>query len=69
MTLRTLCDTELINETKKLSQKEREISLAVLLHIKEIESRRLYAARGYSSLFAFCVVELNSHKLKFCLEK
>ncbi len=58
MNFRTLCDSELIDETKRLSQKEREISLAVLLHIKEIESRRLYAARGYSSLFAFCVNEL-----------
>ncbi len=41
-----------------LAKKERELSLEVLQHLREIERRSLYAKRGYSSLFEYAVQEL-----------
>ena len=37
---------------------ERNLSVRILLFLKEIELRKLYLARGHSSLFVFCVKEL-----------
>ena len=39
-------------------EREREILTKILHYLKEIENRRLYLARGYSSLFAFLTEEL-----------
>ena len=53
-----LSDEKLWDETKKLVRKERELSLQVIHHLEEIESRKLYLKRGFSSLFHYCVKEL-----------
>ena len=53
-----LSDDRLWENTKKLAQKERELSLQVIHHLEEIESRKLYLKRGFSSLFHYCVKEL-----------
>jgi hypothetical protein len=49
---------ELLSQTKRLVREELRIGLEVLKHLREVERRRLYLERGYSSLFAFCVTEL-----------
>lgn len=48
----------LILGLKALITKEREVLTQILHYLKEIESRRLYLARGFSSLFAFMTEEL-----------
>ena len=39
-------------------QKERQINIQVLQHLQEIEKRKLYLKRGFSSLFEYAVKEL-----------
>ena len=53
-----LSDDRLWEDTKKLVKKERELSLQVIHHLEEIESRKLYLKKGFSSLFHYCVKEL-----------
>ena len=48
---------ELIQNTRDLCAKEREITLQVIEHLQEIERRRLFSERGYSSLFEMCIKE------------
>src|SRR5437879_6503065 len=56
--LKSLSNEDLIIQTKLKAQQERELTLEVLHFLREIERRRLFAQRGYSSLHAFCVEEL-----------
>jgi len=50
-----LDNENLLSRTRVLVQDEKNYTLAVLHHLREIESRELYLPRGYPSLFAFCV--------------
>ena len=43
---------------RELSAREREVTLQVLHHLRKVERRRLFAELGYSSLFVYCVEEL-----------
>ena len=56
--LKKLSDQSLLSQTKYLVQKERNITIQVLRHLSEIESRKLYLKRGFSSLFDYVVKEL-----------
>lgn len=56
--LKKLSDQNLLSQTKLLIQKERNITLQVIQHLSEIESRKLYFKRGFSSLFEYAVKEL-----------
>lgn len=58
MNLKHLTDKILLEDTKKLAQAEREITVKVLHHLKEIDSRKLYSELGYTSLYDYCVREL-----------
>jgi hypothetical protein len=53
MNLKHLTDKVLIEDTKVLVSKEREVLVKLLHHLKEIDSRKLYSDLGYSSLFAY----------------
>jgi hypothetical protein len=57
--MKTLSDDQLVSETRRLVREELRIGLAVLEHLREVERRRLHIARGHSSLFAFCLRELD----------
>ncbi len=59
--LKNLTDSELLNETEKAVSKERECTNLVLEHLREVQSRRLYAKLGYSSMFLYC-----TEHLKYC---
>ncbi len=48
----------LLRNIKTLVQKEREITLEVLNHLREISLRKFYLELGYGSLFEFAVNEL-----------
>ena len=55
---KALGNQELLSRTKFLVQKEREVHVQVLRHLREIESRKLYFSQGFSSLFDYAVREL-----------
>ena len=58
MTLKSLSDDVLIERLKNLVQEEREILMAVLRHLREVERRRLFARYQCGSLVAYTVAEL-----------
>jgi len=58
MDLRHVVDGVLLEDTKKLAVREREIMSQVLHHLREIDRRKLYADLGFSSMFAYCTDEL-----------
>src|ERR1700730_2539872 len=53
-----LSDEELLAKTKSLVKEEKKITQSILNHLEEVEYRKLYLARGFSSLFSYCVEEL-----------
>ena len=56
--LGTLSDNRLIRQLESLRGKERKVLAGVLRHLIEMEKRRLFLPRGYSSLFEFCTQHL-----------
>ncbi|WP_295899846.1 HNH endonuclease signature motif containing protein [uncultured Bdellovibrio sp.] len=55
--LKRLSNQELETNLKDLIQKERKLLHVILEHIKEIDSRRLYLERAYSSLYEYLIKE------------
>ncbi|HLE00595.1 MAG: hypothetical protein A2428_16255 [Bdellovibrionales bacterium RIFOXYC1_FULL_54_43] len=51
--LKSLSDSDLLNQTRLLVARERELTTELLWHLREVEHRRLYAEEGYSSLFDY----------------
>ena len=58
-TVAALPDQVLLEQTRMLARHEQALQLSVLDHLREIEARRLYLRRGYSSLFDYTVRELH----------
>ena len=58
MEIQKLTDDELLLEAKETVVDEERATQKVLKYLEEIERRKLYLARGYGSLFEFCVKEL-----------
>ncbi len=56
--LKKLSAIELHEKLMNLVAEERKLTLTVLEYLRESEARRLYAERGHSSLFEYCVSEL-----------
>ncbi len=56
--LKSLSNEQLLSQTKNLVQKERKLAIQVIGHLSEIEHRKLYLRRGFSSLFDYTVKEL-----------
>ncbi len=58
-----LSDYALLAQVKHLAQREREVTVALIVHLAEIDERRLYLAEGYPSLFKYCtnVLHLSEH--------
>jgi 5-methylcytosine-specific restriction endonuclease McrA len=56
--LHSLSDHDLLRKTRALVAKERGITLEVLVHLNEVEQRKLYLELGYSSMFDYCTREL-----------
>ena len=55
MHIKKLHDQQLLSETKKLVQIERQVLTKILNHLREIDRRKLYCDLGYSSLFYYAV--------------
>ena len=58
MNLISISDQELFEKLRLLSQEERRITSEVLMLLREVARRRLFAKRGHESLFTFLVQEL-----------
>ena len=58
MNLNLVKDNDLLIQMRQLIQSERDLSVSILHHLREIERRRLFADLGYSSLFDYAVGEL-----------
>jgi hypothetical protein len=58
MSLQKLSDETLLSEIKTRVAREREMTLSILNHLREISRRRLFAQLGYSTLFAYATQEL-----------
>ncbi len=56
--VKSLSNEELLSHTKLAAQHEKEATLRLLDYLAEVESRRLYSLRAYSSLWEFVVKEL-----------
>ncbi|HEX5133523.1 MAG TPA: HNH endonuclease signature motif containing protein [Candidatus Krumholzibacteria bacterium] len=54
MSLRSLSDQQILAGIQHLTRQDRSLTLQVLLHLNEIERRRLHLKQGYSSLFDYC---------------
>jgi 5-methylcytosine-specific restriction endonuclease McrA len=52
--LRSLSDRDLLSHVRSLTSQEREFTLQVLLHLNEIERRKLHLKQGYASMFDYC---------------
>jgi hypothetical protein len=55
MNFKYLSNTTLIEKTKALAARERELGVQVIHHLREIEARQLFIPAGFSSLFDFTV--------------
>jgi hypothetical protein len=58
MNLKNISDEVLLSQAKVYASREREMTVQVLHHLKEVERRRLFASLGYSSLFDYATREL-----------
>ena len=52
--LKTLSDKELLNRVSKLVKQEHKLTLEILIHLIEVENRKIYRSLGYSSMFVYC---------------
>ena len=57
-TVAALPDQVLLEQTRMLARHEQALQFSVLDHLREIDARRLYLRRGFSSLFDYTVREL-----------
>ena len=57
-TLSSLSDAELLDSTRLHTQRVRALDAELLLLLGEVDARRLYSDRAFSSMFAFCTGEL-----------
>jgi 5-methylcytosine-specific restriction endonuclease McrA len=56
--LSSLSDWELLSRVKDLVSRERAVTLEVLVHLIEVERRRLHLGLGYPSMFEYCLRHL-----------
>ncbi|MBI4125378.1 MAG: HNH endonuclease [Deltaproteobacteria bacterium] len=61
-----LTNQELVIKLKILASDERKAQAAFLAHLTEVDSRRVYAELGYSSLFKYCLEELHLSEGSTC---
>src|SRR6266850_2905710 len=56
--LESLSSADLLSATRELVQKSRGLEAELLLHLGEVDERKLYLECAFPSMFAFCVEEL-----------
>ncbi len=58
MNLHALSDKDLLQNTKNLVARERQLFTEILHHLQEIQRRRLFSDLGYRSLWDYCMKAL-----------
>jgi hypothetical protein len=56
--IKKLSDQQLLAKTDKLVSEERQITLEVLQHLREVEVRRLYVDLEFDSMYKYCIQRL-----------
>jgi hypothetical protein len=56
--LKGMSNGELINQLKKLVAQEHNLTLTILPHLVEVERRKIYVEKAYSTLTEYCIHEL-----------
>src|SRR6267143_4198303 len=56
--LESLSSADLLSATRELVHKSRGLEAELLLHLGEVDERKLYLECAFPSMFAFCVEEL-----------
>ncbi len=56
--LRSISDHQLLSNTDSILVQDRKLTLKLLVHLHEIERRKLYLTLGYSSMFDYCRTRL-----------
>lgn len=56
--VRSATNEELITRLRRLVRADQTLTAQLLVHLGEVEARRLYREQAYSSMFAYCVEEL-----------
>lgn len=59
-------DPVLLRDLRSLLARERATTAELLAHLAEVDDRRLYAAAGHPSMFAWCVEELHLSEDSAC---
>lgn len=54
-----LSDQDLLKRVESLAEREREATVDLIIHLAELDKRRLYLQEGYSSMFAYCTLVLH----------
>lgn len=54
----SLTDAELLDSTRELARTACDVEADLLVHLGEIDERKLYLAHAHSSMFTFCTREL-----------
>ena len=52
--LKNISSDELLSRTKNIVAEERRLTVLLISHLEEIQTRRLYAKQGFSSMWEFC---------------
>lgn len=60
--VKAMSDSELLVGAQVLRAREKEALYALLIHLGEIDQRKLYLEQGYSSLFSYLEVGLGYSK-------
>ena len=56
--LRSVSDHQLLANTDTIAVQDRKLTLKLLVHLHEIERRKLFLELGYSSMFDYCTTRL-----------
>lgn len=54
-----LSDEDLLRQLLQLAGREREATVELIVHLAELDTRKLYLGEGYGSLFAYCTEALH----------
>jgi hypothetical protein len=56
--VRLIADDELLSRLERLVKADRAIGVKLLVHLGEVEARKLFLERGYSSMYDYCMTAL-----------
>jgi hypothetical protein len=56
--VRRVTDDELLSRLERLVKADRDLSVKLLVHLGEVEVRKLFLERGYSSMYDYCMTAL-----------